>query len=88
MAKPVLAIPEPDSLLTAPTRPRQDDNGQKPQFLISRVHTKMTLGDGTAVDMANNTQGVVGFCPVFDDYEKALAFTNGDPSVILTVCKA
>jgi hypothetical protein len=38
--------------------------------------------------MANNTQGVVGFCPVFDDYEKALAFTNGDPSVILTVCKA
>lgn len=48
------------------------------------VHTTMHI-HGEKVPFADQTSGVTGYLPVFDDYEKALAFASGNPDMLVSI---
>ncbi len=73
-------VQEPDTLITAPPVPKRD--GRK--WMLMKIHHHFHVG-GEQKDFKCPISGVVGYLPVFDDYEKALAFAEGDTRCIVSI---
>ncbi len=73
-------VQEPDTLLTAPTVPKQVGR----QWVCMMVHQSLHV-DGQKLKINDPQSGVVGYLPVFNDYEKALAFVDGRVDHLVTV---
>lgn len=50
-------------------------------FILTKLHSTVKIGD-TETKMSQPKEHIVGFMPVFDDWEKALEWAGGDASLI------
>jgi hypothetical protein len=79
MAKARLMVQEPETLLTASPKPKDEGT----VHIVTKVSTTIKVG-GNEQKLTQPEDGIIGFMIVFDDYEKALKWVNGDASLIMT----
>ena len=53
-------------------------------FIVMKKHTKINVY-GMPISVVDPDQGIVGFCPIFDDHKKAIAFADGDETCVLPI---
>ena len=52
-------------------------------YIATKLQSTLLVG-GTPQKVSQEADGIVGFMLVFDDYEKALKWVDGDPKMIAT----
>lgn len=71
-------VQEPENtLLAAPTKPKEEGV----VFIVSKISKQITV-NGTKQNFSQPADGIIGFMLVFDDYEKALKWVDGDASLV------
>lgn len=78
MAKARQVVQEPETLITASPKPK--DQGQI--YVVTKIQSMIKVG-GIDQKFTQPEDGIIGFMIVFDDYEKALKWTDGDASLIM-----
>lgn len=74
-----VVVPEPtDSLLMAVPKPKQPDT----VYIVTTQYSSIKVG-GVDTPLVQPKDGIVGYMLVFDDYEKALSWADGDIRKVL-----
>jgi hypothetical protein len=80
MAKARLTVQEPtDSLIMAPPQTKH----KSAVYIDGKLRSTIKVG-GVEQTFTQPEDGIIGFMIVFDDYEKALKWVNGDTKQIIT----
>lgn len=80
MAKARVMVQEPENTLIAAPFKRKVA-GQV--FIVTKVQTMIKV-NGVDQVFTQPEDGIIGYMVAFDDYEKALKWADGDPSLIMT----
>jgi len=73
------SVQEPENTLVAAPFKRSDEGTV---HIVTKVQTMIKVG-GIDQKFTQPEDGIIGFMVVFNDYEKALAWANGDASLIM-----